>query len=122
MYKDPIRMRRKFVCRRIREQLQANGTDLIFVEIDVEDEAGNPVHNANNRVQVQVTGAGRLLGLDNGDSTDYDPYKGLSRRLFSGKLMAIIGATNEAGTVRIEVSSEGLEGAAAEFESLVVDG
>ncbi|WP_145321112.1 glycoside hydrolase family 2 TIM barrel-domain containing protein [Paenibacillus xylanexedens] len=103
-----------------REQLQASGTDLIFVEIDVEDEAGNPVHNANNRVQVQVTGAGRLLGLDNGDSTDYDPYKGLSRRLFSGKLMAIIGATNEPGTVRIEVSSEGLEGATAEFESLVV--
>lgn len=104
-----------------REQLQANGTDLIFVEIDVEDEAGNPVHNANNRVQVQVTGAGRLLGLDNGDSTDYDPYKGLSRRLFSGKLMAIIGATNEPGTVRIEVSSEGLEEAVAEFESRIVD-
>ncbi|PQP83266.1 glycoside hydrolase family 2 [Paenibacillus sp. PCH8] len=104
-----------------REQLQASGTDLIFVEINVEDEAGNPVHNANNRVQVQVSGAGRLLGLDNGDSTDYDPYKGLSRRLFSGKLMAIIGATDEAGTVRIEVSSEGLEGATAEFESWAVN-
>ncbi|WP_411735849.1 glycoside hydrolase family 2 TIM barrel-domain containing protein [Paenibacillus sp. M2] len=104
-----------------REQLQASGTDLIFVEITVEDEAGNPVHNANNRVQVQVSGAGRLLGLDNGDSTDYDPYKGLSRRLFSGKLMAIIGATDEAGTVRIEVSSEGLEGATAEYEVQVVD-
>lgn len=104
-----------------REQLQANGKDLIFVEITVEDEAGNPVHNANNRVQVQVSGAGRLLGLDNGDSTDYDPYKGLSRRLFSGKLMAIIGATDEAGTVRIEVSSEGLEGAADEYEVQVVD-
>lgn len=105
-----------------REQLQANGTDLIFVEIQVEDEAGNPVQNANNRVQVQVTGAGRLLGLDNGDSTDYDPYKGLSRRLFSGKLMAIIGATNESGTVRIEVTSEGLESAAAEFESRAAEG
>ena len=92
-----------------KEQLQANGTDLIFVEIQVEDEAGNPVQNANNRVQVKVTGAGRLLGLDNGDSTDYDPYKGLSRRLFSGKLMAIIGATHEPGSIRIEVTSEGLQ-------------
>ncbi|WP_418040460.1 glycoside hydrolase family 2 TIM barrel-domain containing protein [Paenibacillus xylanilyticus] len=105
-----------------KEQLQANGTDLIFVEIQVEDEAGNPVQNANNRVQVKVTGAGRLLGLDNGDSTDYDPYKGLSRRLFSGKLMAIIGATHEPGSIRIEVTSEGLQGAAAEFESKAVDG
>ncbi|PAF31248.1 glycoside hydrolase family 2 TIM barrel-domain containing protein [Paenibacillus sp. 7516] len=105
-----------------KEQLQANGNDLIFVEIQVEDEAGNPVQNANNRVQVKVTGAGRLLGLDNGDSTDYDPYKGLSRRLFSGKLMAIIGATHEPGSIRIEVTSEGLHGAAAEFESKAVDG
>ncbi|MEK4433952.1 glycoside hydrolase family 2 TIM barrel-domain containing protein [Paenibacillus sp. FSL K6-2862] len=105
-----------------KEQLQANGTDLIFVEIQVEDEAGNPVQNANNRVQVKVTGAGRLLGLDNGDSTDYDPYKGLSRRLFSGKLMAIIGATHEPGSIRIEVTSEGLQGAAAEFESKAVEG
>ncbi|WP_127538474.1 glycoside hydrolase family 2 TIM barrel-domain containing protein [Paenibacillus illinoisensis] len=105
-----------------KEQLQANGTDLIFVEIQVEDEVGNPVQNANNRVQVHVTGAGRLLGLDNGDSTDYDPYKGLSRRLFSGKLMAIIGATHEPGSIRIEVTSEGLQGAVAEFESKAVDG
>ncbi|WP_260984854.1 glycoside hydrolase family 2 TIM barrel-domain containing protein [Paenibacillus xylanexedens] len=104
-----------------RQELQANGKDLIFVEISVEDEAGHPVHNANNRVQVKVSGAGRLLGLDNGDSTDYDPYKGLSRRLFSGKLMAIIGSTHEAGTIQIEVFSEGLEGATATFESKVVD-
>ncbi|MGQ8870645.1 glycoside hydrolase family 2 TIM barrel-domain containing protein [Paenibacillus sp. TSA_86.1] len=104
-----------------RQELQANGKDLVYVEITVEDEAGHPVHNANNRVQVTVSGAGRLLGLDNGDSTDYDPYKGLSRRLFSGKLMAIIGSTNEAGTIQVEVSSEGLEGATATFESKVAD-
>ncbi|MGD0032141.1 glycoside hydrolase family 2 TIM barrel-domain containing protein [Paenibacillus illinoisensis] len=117
-YKDAQKVR----LQADKEQLQANGTDLIFVEIQVEDEAGNPVQNANNRVQVKVTGAGRLLGLDNGDSTDYDPYKGLSRRLFSGKLMAIIGATHEPGSIRIEVTSEGLHGAAAEFESKAVDG
>lgn len=35
-----------------REQLQANGTDLIFVEIQVEDEAGNPVQNAKDRKSV----------------------------------------------------------------------
>lgn len=99
-------------------RLIANGTDLIFVEITMEDENGNPVENANNRVEVRVTGAGRLLGLDNGDSTDYDPYKGISRRLFSGKLMAIIGATLEIGKIQVEVSSMGMESVAAEFESL----
>lgn len=79
------------------------------------------MQNANNRVQVKVSGAGRLLGLDNGDSTDYDPYKGLSRRLFSGKLMAIIGSTQEAGTIQIEVTSAGLQGETASFESKAAD-
>lgn len=98
--------------------LVADGTDLIFVEIAMDDEAGNPVENANNRVRVQVTGAGRLIGLDNGDSTDYDPYKGVSRRLFSGKLMAVVAATLEPGPIRIEVSSVGLDTQALEFEAL----
>lgn len=100
--------------------ITANGTDLIFVEITMEDEYGNTVENANNRVRVHVTGAGRLLGLDNGDSTDYDLYKGVSRRLFSGKLMAIIGATLEPGKIQVEVSSVGLDSRVAEFESLPI--
>ncbi len=97
------------ILRPDKEELTADGADLIFVEIAMEDENGHAVENANNRVEVHVTGVGRLLGLDNGDSTDYDPYKGRSRRLFSGKLMAIIGSTLEAGQIQIEVSSIGLE-------------
>jgi beta-galactosidase len=102
-------------------ELYADGLDLIFVEINVEDENGNTVENANNRVNVKVTGAGRLIGLDNGDSTDYDQYKGLSRRLFSGKLMAIIGAALEPGNIKIEVSATGLESSTLEFEVLPVN-
>lgn len=99
-------------------QLSANGTDLLYLTIGMDDAEGNPVDNANNRVRVSVTGAGRLLGLDNGDSTDYDPYKGVSRRLFSGKLTAIIGSTLEPGAIRVEVSSLGMESAVMELEAI----
>lgn len=101
-----------------KKQLIADGSDLIFVEISMEDENGTPVDNANNRVRVDVTGAGRLLGLDNGDSTDFDQYKGVSRRLFSGKLMAVITAGLEPGEIQVEVSSEGFESQTAVFKSL----
>ncbi|MBD2871875.1 glycoside hydrolase family 2 TIM barrel-domain containing protein [Paenibacillus arenilitoris] len=100
-----------------KETLAADGTDLIFVEIGMLDADGHPVDNANNRVRVEVTGAGRLLGLDNGDSTDYDPYKGTSRRLFSGKLMAVIGATLTPGAIEITVLSEGMADASMTFEA-----
>lgn len=100
------------------ENIVANGTDLIFVEITTEDEDGNLVENATNRVQVEVTGEGRLVGLDNGDSTDYDSYKGKSRRLFSGKLMAVIAATTTPGSIQLSVSSTGLKSQTLQFESL----
>ncbi|SHM98619.1 glycoside hydrolase family 2 TIM barrel-domain containing protein [Gracilibacillus kekensis] len=88
--------------------LKADGIDLAFVEIGMLDKKGNPVENANNRVNVEVEGAGRLIGLDNGDQTDYDQYKGTSRRLFNGKLMAIICSTFETGPIHINVHSPSL--------------
>lgn len=90
-------------------EMLANGTDLIFVEISAVDANGTFVANANNRVFVDVSGAGRLIGLDNGDSTDYDQYKGTSRRLFSGRLLAIIAAKTYGGDINVTISSPALE-------------
>lgn len=67
-----------------------NAEELVFMEISAYDSDGYPVENANNRVQIEVAGAGRLIGLDNGDSTDFDQVKGTSKRLFGGKLLAVI--------------------------------
>ncbi|WP_058301564.1 glycoside hydrolase family 2 TIM barrel-domain containing protein [Gorillibacterium timonense] len=91
-----------------RTEMNADGTDLIFIDISAFDENGEWVANANNRAFVTISGAGRLVGLDNGDSTDYEPYKGISRRLFSGKLLAIVAAKTEAGEMEVKVSSPGL--------------
>ena len=91
--------------------IQADGRDMLFVQISTADRKGRPVENACDRVSVEVSGAGRLVGLDNGDSTDYDSYKGKSRRLFNGKLLAMIQAKNKPGEIRIRVSGKGLESA-----------
>lgn len=99
----------------------ANGRDLIFVEIGTRDEKGNPVENAVDRVTVQVEGAGHLVGLDNGDSTDEDSYKGNSRRLFSGKLLAIIETGTTPGAVRIRVSGKGVKSAELICEAVEID-
>ncbi|MCL1862193.1 MAG: DUF4982 domain-containing protein, partial [Defluviitaleaceae bacterium] len=64
--------------------------ELAFVEITAVDIDNNPVENANNRVIIDMKN-GELLGLDNGDSTDYDQYQNTNhRRMFNGKLLAII--------------------------------
>ena len=92
-----------------KETLLADGRDIAFVEISTVDVNGIPVGNARNRIRVEVSGAGRLIGLDNGDSTDYDSYKGDNRRLFSGKLLAMVESTLEPGEITVRAYSEGLE-------------
>lgn len=92
-----------------KDTLLGNGEDLLFLEINTVDEQDRFVANSRSRVHVSVTGAGRLIGLDNGDSTDFEQYKGTSRKLFSGRLLAIIATKPEAGSVQIEVTSPTLE-------------
>lgn len=88
--------------------LFANGEDMAFIEISLADRDGITVENARNRINVEVSGAGRLVGLDNGDSTDYEEYKASSRKLFGGRLMAMIASKKEAGDIGVRVTSKGL--------------
>lgn len=92
-----------------KETLLADGEDLIFIEIQTLDADGTFVANSRSRVNVSVTGAGRLIGLDNGDSTDYDQYKRTSRKLFGGRLLAIVAAKQDAGDIYVKVTAPSLE-------------
>ena len=91
-----------------RSEIKANGTDLSYLQIDVVDAKGNIVPNADDKVKVEVTGDGTLVGLDNGWQTDHDSYKGTERRVYNGSGIAIVQSTKNAGTINVKVSAEGL--------------
>ncbi|MBR3105810.1 MAG: DUF4982 domain-containing protein [Clostridia bacterium] len=95
--------------------LKAHCGDIAFIAVSVVDENGYPVENAANRLHAEVTGAGVLLGMDNGDSADADSYQVTSRRLFSGKLLIMAGA-NDAGEMRVKVTGNSLEPAEISFD------
>lgn len=96
----------------------ADGQDLIFIEISTLDKNGNEVANANNRVNISVEGAGILVGTDNGDSTDYDSYKQSSRRLFGGRLLAVVAPNKAPGQIKVRVSSPGMEEQVIQLEAV----
>ncbi len=103
-----------------KERLSGDGEDMCFVTVSAVDRDGYPVENAMNYVELSLEGEGRLLGMDNGDSTDYDPYKGCVRKLFNGKLLAVVAsapvpAEQQAGSVRITAAGRGVEGAVLEL-------
>lgn len=101
-------------------QLVADGKDTILVDIVCLDSQAREVRNASNRINIRVEGAGTLIGLDNGDSTDYDSYKGPSKRMFNGKLRAFVQATTMAGQIEVIVTSPGMEEARMSIRTVPV--
>ncbi|MBN2717681.1 MAG: glycoside hydrolase family 2 protein [Deltaproteobacteria bacterium] len=91
-----------------RNTIAADGRDLAFVTVDVVDSEGILVPRAGNTVDFTVEGPGRLIGLDNGDGTNHESYKGTSYSAFSGKLMAIVQSNGDAGEIKVTASSSGI--------------
>ena len=98
-----------------RASIAADGRDLAYVEVDIVDAQGVVVPQANNKVDFTISGPGALVGLDAGDSTNHDSYKGTSHAAFSGKLMAIVQSTATAGKVTLKATSGSLTGSSVDI-------
>src|SRR5690625_4781322 len=51
-------------------ELKADGLDMTHIEIQIVDENGHEVHDADDRIEFSVEGPGEMLGLENGDVQD----------------------------------------------------
>jgi beta-galactosidase len=96
-----------------RATIKADGRDLAYVEVDIVDAQGVVAPKANDTIAVSVTGPGTLVGLDAGDATNHDSYKGTSHAAFSGKLMGIVRSTTTPGTITVTASSGSLTAGSA---------
>jgi len=94
-----------------RASIDANGEDVCVVTVEVRDAGGLVAPVADNLVTFRVTGSGKLIGVGSGDPSSHESDKGDTRRAFNGLCCAIVQAGREAGELRVEASSPGLEGA-----------
>lgn len=92
-----------------REVITADGQDLSYIMVEILDSDGNLVPTADNNVQFQISGDGKIVGVDNGDATEVtQSYKGNERKAYSGKAMVIVQATDDEGSFTLTASSAGL--------------
>jgi len=96
-----------------RSEISADGEDVAMFAVEVRDAQGRVVPITDNEVTFNVTGAGKLVGVGNGDPTDQESDKGSSRKAFSGLCMAIVQSTKNAGSITVEATSPGLTSARA---------
>ncbi|GAB4030549.1 beta-galactosidase GalB [Spirosoma jeollabukense] len=100
-----------------RNTLNADAKDLSFITVNVLDEQGNLVPDANHLITFSVKGEGTIAGVDNGYQASLEPFKANYRKAYHGKCLAIIQTTEKAGKITITVTSEGLQGATVELIS-----
>lgn len=96
-------------------ELQADGLDMVHVEIGITDNDGRPVYLADHPIRVTVEGTGELIGLENGNAQDLEPYSSQVRKAYKGKLLAYIRALPQSGTLTVTAEAEGLETAAVKL-------
>ena len=103
-----------------RSEVSADGEDVAMFAVEVRDARGRAMPITDNLVTFNVTGAGKLIGVGNGDPTDQESDKGTSRKAFSGLCMAIVQSAKSAGSITVEATSPGLTPARATIAARAV--
>ena len=96
-----------------RSEIGADGEDVSVVEVRIVDAQGRVVPVADNEVTFTVTGSGALIGVGNGDPSDHAADKGVVRRAFNGRCMAIVQASKNAGALTVAAQADTLRGSTA---------
>ncbi|MBK9989260.1 MAG: DUF4982 domain-containing protein [Verrucomicrobia bacterium] len=97
-----------------RSTIDADGQDVAVFTVAAVDAQGRVVPLAQNKVNFALTGAGKIIGVGNGDPNCHEPdvFVGpqarWSRSLFNGLAQIIVQSTREAGEIQLTASADGL--------------
>lgn len=100
-----------------RASIRADGQDLAFVTVRVVDARGRLSRaDGNHLVRFTLSGGGSIAGVDNGDPTNHEPFKGSTpssaqHRAFHGLQLVVIRAPRSSATLTLRAEADGLAGA-----------
>ena len=85
---------------------KADGEDLIYVRISVNDKNGVPVPTCQDELTFSVSGEAKFEAVCNGDATSLESFKQPKMKLFNGELIVILRPTTKAGNVTLTVKEK----------------
>ncbi len=94
-----------------RLNIQADGRDVVQVDIAILDDQERLVPTADNKINLRVSGKARIIGVGNGDPSAHDPEKSDTCRAFNGLCQVIIQSAQESGDSVLTVEAPGLDAA-----------
>ncbi|HZL77124.1 MAG TPA: glycoside hydrolase family 2 TIM barrel-domain containing protein [Bacteroidales bacterium] len=100
-----------------RKEIHADAHDIVNVKVEIVDDNGLVVPDANNLVEFKIEGEGVLIGTDNGNPQDKALMKSSRRNAFNGLALAVIQSTEKSGNIRITAVSDDLKEAVLQVVS-----
>lgn len=92
-----------------RATIQADGEDLSYVTVRIEDKDGNLAPSANNMLRFALTGPAEIAAVDNGNAASDEPFQADHHSAFNGMALVIVRSkAGEAGRAHVTASAEGL--------------
>lgn len=92
-----------------KQNILANKTDVVHVEVSIVDNQGIIFPDANNLIDFEISGPGKIIGVENGDILDLSPHKVNYRKAFKGKCLLLIQATDNPGIIEVTAKSSNLD-------------
>jgi beta-galactosidase len=99
-----------------RPRISREPSDVAHVTVKVLDQEGRVVPTANDEINFTVGGAGRILGVDNGQPDSHESYQGPTRRAFHGLALVVLQSTGVPGTFTLSASAPALAAAHVDIE------
>ena len=93
-----------------RTRLRADARDVAHVQVEITDAAGLRVPTANDDIAFELSGNGRIIGVDNGQPDSHESYQAPARRAFNGLALVLIQTTVRAGDISLRASAPSLAG------------
>ncbi|MEP2775875.1 MAG: glycoside hydrolase family 2 TIM barrel-domain containing protein [Luteolibacter sp.] len=101
-----------------RSEIQADGSDLSFITVQISDAQGNLVPRTHNEVEFTLEGPGKIIAVGNGNPVSHESFQANKRKAFNGLCLVVVRSEKgEAGTIRLSATSEGLESSECQVRS-----
>ncbi len=100
-----------------RKEIKADGYDLCYVTIKMLDKDGNFCPAANNRIKLEIKGAGIIAATGNGNPVNHAFFNAKEIDAFNGMCLAIIKSEKKSGKIILYAKSKGLKEAKIEIKA-----
>lgn len=101
-----------------RQAMKADGSDLIFITVDICDKEGLMHPKASNKIEFEVKGAAEIVATDNGDQTSHASFLNPYINAFNGKALVILRSVKgKSGNIILKAKSKGLRGSQIKLKS-----